>query len=471
MLEGFLTQIEGLLIQTTDRLGGFLPQLLGALGILIVGWIVALVARAGVRGALHRTQFDNRLAQWASGGKPVAIEQAVGTVVYWIVMLFVAVAVFQVLDLSLAAEPLNALLSRLAAFVPQLAGAAILLLIAWVVATALRKLLSGALHAMQIDKRLGHEEEGATQPMSLADSLGEAVYWLVFLLFLPAILGALTLEGMLQPVQSLVNEVLGFLPNLFGAGLILAVGWFVANLVRRTVTSLLSSVGADTLAERVGLGQALGAKRLSGFLGLIVYVLILLPVLTAALDALSLDAVTTPVSAMLNAILTIVPALLGVVVLLAIAYFIGRVVADLVTNVLAGAGFDNVLVRLGVAKAAPREGATPSAAVGVGVLVLVALMLFASVEAAGMLGFDALADLISRLLVLGGQVVLGLIIFGVGLFLANVAEATVAGERNPADGAPRAGDAGLDHRAGRLRWASSRWGSPMKSSLWRSVSS
>ena len=259
--------------------------------------------------------------------------------------------------------------------------------------------------------------------MSLADSLGEAVYWLVFLLFLPAILGALTLEGMLQPVQSLVNEVLGFLPNLFGAGLILAVGWFVANLVRRTVTSLLSSVGADTLAERVGLGQALGAKRLSGFLGLIVYVLILLPVLTAALDALSLDAVTTPVSAMLNAILTIVPALLGVVVLLAIAYFIGRVVADLVTNVLAGAGFDNVLVRLGVAKAAPREGATPSAAVGV--LVLVALMLFASVEAAGMLGFDALADLISRLLVLGGQVVLGLIIFGVGLFLANVAEATV----------------------------------------------
>ena len=423
MLEGFLTQIEGLLIQTTDRLGGFLPQLLGALGILIVGWIVALVARAGVRGALHRTQFDNRLAQWASGGKPVAIEQAVGTVVYWIVMLFVAVAVFQVLDLSLAAEPLNALLNRLAAFVPQLAGAAILLLIAWVVATALRKLLSGALHAMQIDKRLGHEEEGATQPMSLADSLGEAVYWLVFLLFLPAILGALTLEGMLQPVQSLVNEVLGFLPNLFGAGLILAVGWFVANLVRRTVTSLLSSVGADTLAERVGLGQALGAKRLSGFLGLIVYVLILLPVLTAALDALSLDAVTTPVSAMLNAILTIVPALLGVVVLLAIAYFIGRVVADLVTNVLAGAGFDNVLVRLGVAKAAPREGATPSAAVGV--LVLVALMLFASVEAAGMLGFDALADLISRLLVLGGQVVLGLIIFGVGLFLANVAEATV----------------------------------------------
>lgn len=42
-----------------------------------------------------------------------------------------------------------------------------------------------------------------------------------------------------------------------------------------------------------------------------------------------------------------------------------------------------------------------------------------------MLGFDVLAELVSRFLVLGGQVVLGLIIFGIGLFLAHVAEGAV----------------------------------------------
>ena len=97
-------------------------------------------------------------------------------------------------------------------------------------------------------------------------------------------------------------------------------------------------------------------------------------------------------------------------------------VADLISNVLAGGGFDNVLVTLGLAKA-PAGGRKPSEVIGT--LILVALMLFASIEAAGLLGFAVLGELISRFLVLAGQVVLGLIIFGVGLFLANVAEGAV----------------------------------------------
>ena len=380
-----------------------------------------MVARSVVRGALKRTRFDERVARWTTGS-PVAVEQHAGTVVYWVILLFVAMAVFQALDLPQVAEPLNALLSQVANFVPQLAGALILLLVAWVVATVLRKLVSGALHALKIDERLAGEP-GDTQPeTTVADNLGEAVYWLVFLLFLPAVLGALALDGLLQPVQSLVDELLGFLPNILGAGLILVVGWFAANLVRRIITNLLASVGVDRLAERVGLGQALGTMRLSGLLGLIVYVLILLPVLISALNALALDAVTGPASEMLASILNVVPALFGAVVLLSIAYFIGRVVADLVTNVLVGAGFDSILVKLGVTNT-PSEDRRPSDVVGL--LILVSLMLFAVIEAAGMLGFTALGDLLSRFLVLGGQVVLGLVIFGVGLFLANIAESAV----------------------------------------------
>ena len=214
--------IEDILTQITETLGGFVPSLFGALGILVLGWIVAVVARSVVRGALKRTRLDERVAQWTTGS-PVAVEQHAGTVVYWVIMLFVAMAVFQALDLPLVAEPLNALLSQVANFVPQLAGALILLLVAWVVATVLRKLVSGALHALKIDERLGGEP--GTQPeTTVADNLGEAVYWLVFLLFLPAVLGALALDGLLQPVQSLVDELLGFLPNILGAGLILVVG-------------------------------------------------------------------------------------------------------------------------------------------------------------------------------------------------------------------------------------------------------
>lgn len=405
--------LEDIMSRSTELFGGFLPNLIGALGILVIGWIVALVASAIVRGALKRTTLDNRLAELATGGKPIPIERHVGTAVYWIIMLFVVVAVLQALNLTIVAEPLNALLGQLGTFVPQLVGALILLLMAWVVATVLKKVVSGSLRALKLDERLGGADESAT---SIADNLGEAVYWLVFLLFLPAILGTLALEGLLQPVQALVDDLLGFLPNVLGAGLILAVGWFIANLVRRIITNLLASVGADGLASRVGLADALGTMKISGLVGLVVYVLILLPVLTAALNALGIDAVTAPVSDMLGSILNAIPVLFGVMVLLSIAYFVGRVVADLIRNVLASAGFDSILTKLGLAKA-PVEGGRPSDVVST--LVLVAIMLFASIEAAGMLGFEVLGELISRFLVLG------LIIFGVGLFLANLADRTV----------------------------------------------
>ena len=405
--------LEDIMSRSTELFGGFLPNLIGALGILVIGWIVALVASAIVRGALKRTTLDNRLAELATGGKPIPIERHVGTAVYWIIMLFVVVAVLQALNLTIVAEPLNALLGQLGTFVPQLVGALILLLMAWVVATVLKKVVSGSLRALKLDERLGGADESAT---SIADNLGEAVYWLVFLLFLPAILGTLALEGLLQPVQALVDDLLGFLPNVLGASLILAVGWFIANLVRRIITNLLASVGADGLASRVGLADALGTMKISGLVGLVVYVLILLPVLTAALNALGIDAVTAPVSDMLGSILNAIPVLFGVMVLLSIAYFVGRVVADLIRNVLASAGLDSILTKLGLAKA-PVEGGRPSDVVST--LVLVAIMLFASIEAAGMLGFEVLGELISRFLVLG------LIIFGVGLFLANLADRTV----------------------------------------------
>jgi hypothetical protein len=54
-------------------------------------------------------------------------------------------------------------------------------------------------------------------------------------------------------------------------------------------------------------------------------------------------------------------------------------------------------------------------------VVLVAIMLFASVEAAGFLGFAGLSDLITEFLAFAGHIFVGLVIFALGLYLANLA--------------------------------------------------
>jgi Conserved TM helix len=440
-------------IQTAQRfldqqirlIGSFLPNVLAALLILIVGWIVAKVVSAVVRGLLKRTNFDNRMAQ-SMGTTGVGVENTVGTIVFWFIMLFVLMGFFQTLALTAISTPLDALIAQILVFLPRLLGAAVLLLVAWVVATVLKRVVTGLLRGLDIDRRISRavrdDESPTIQPaasrtvtiteapparaatptdrLSLADTLGEVVYWLVFLLFLPAILSTLDLGGILLPVQVMLNQIFGYLPNLFAAALILVVGWFVARIIQKIVTSLLAAAGVDRLGDRVGLSQVLGGQTLSGVLGTVVYIFVLLPVLISALNALQIPAVTGPATNMLNTILAAIPNIFAAAVVLIISYVVGRLAAELVANLLAGIGFNSLPARLGMTRATPTVGQRTPAEL-VGSLVLIAIMLFASMEAARLLSFGTLAELLAEFIRLGGQIILGLIVFGIGLYLANLA--------------------------------------------------
>jgi hypothetical protein len=63
----------------------------------------------------------------------------------------------------------------------------------------------------------------------------------------------------------------------------------------------------------------------------------------------------------------------------------------------------------------------------VGYLVLIGLMLFAAIEAAELLGFTMVAALVTAFLYFAGQIIIGIVILGIGLFLAGVARRAVLG--------------------------------------------
>lgn len=86
-----------------------------------------------------------------------------------------------------------------------------------------------------------------------------------------------------------------------------------------------------------------------------------------SLNASELKAITRPASDMLNKMLTAVPNLFAAALVLVIAY----VVARIVTSLLAGIGFNNVLARLGLTAGLGER--TPAETVGY--VILVAVML------------------------------------------------------------------------------------------------
>jgi hypothetical protein len=181
-------------------------------------------------------------------------------------------------------------------------------------------------------------------------------------------------------------------------------------------------MGSEKLSERVGLDRVLGSLGLAGLIGLVVYILILIPMLIAALQALAIDAITQPVSNMLAAMLAILPNLFGAALLLVVSYILAKVVAELMVKLLSSIGFDSIPKRLGICKSEAEKtegGRTPSQMAGY--LVIAAIMLFALIEAAQMLKFALLADIIYEFTIFAGHVLMGLVILAIGIYLANLA--------------------------------------------------
>ncbi len=408
--------------QITEMLGTNLPGLLAALAVLIVGWLAAFIVAALVRSIMKRTQLDDRLALWLGDDDTLphdTFERWIPRIVYYVVLLFVLVAFLTTLGLTVVTEPLNRLLEQILDFGPRVGGAGVLLVAAWIIGTVLRLAVTRILQASNFEERLGSAAAlDSERSISISKTLGDAVYWLIFLLFLPAVLDTLALGALLSPVQSMMDQVLGFLPNLFAAALIGAVGWFIARILQQITTNLLAALGMDQLCENLGIAAVLGKQRISTVVGLVVYILILIPVLVAALNALQLTAITQPASNMLDAILAAIPLVFAAGLLLVIAYVVARVVGGLISNLLAGVGFDRVRTLFGVAEETTAKSSPSDIA---GYLVQVTIVLFASVEASRLLGFAVLADLVAQFLVFAGQVLLGLVIFAVGLYLANLA--------------------------------------------------
>ena len=390
-----------------SSLGEAVPRILGAIAILLIGWIVAIIVRAVIRKGLGAIGLNQRVA--ASTGNELNLENGIALGAYLIVMLMVVLAFFNALRLEVVSGTLQSLLDQVMAYLPKLLAGGILVLVAWGLATVVRTIVTKALESTKLDERLS-SDAGMTP---ISKTMGSVLFALVFILFLPAILDAFELTGLMAPVQEMVDKGLDMLPNLLAAVAIGLVGWFVARIVRDLVTNLLHAVGADKIGEQVGM-PGLVLSRLAGT---VVMVFIFVPALIAALDALAIESISAPASDMLNSFMAAVPNVFAAAVILGLALLVARVVGTLLTKLLSGLGFDGIPAKVGMGAA---FGSTSPSAFA-GRVVVFFIMLVATVEAANRLGFAQVSQIVASMIDFGGQVLLGIVIIGIGVWIAGIA--------------------------------------------------
>lgn len=388
---------------------------------LFVAWIAGRLGAFIVRRVLDSAKVDERASQ--SLGTKTQITKWVSGFTFWALFIVVLVWLIQLaqgfipqLQGNDVQSPLQEVFAR---WFGALLEVGVTLLVAWIIASVLRFLVVRILNMTKLDEWLG-ENVAKNKTSNMNESIGKAVFWLVFLVFIPSVLDTLGIGQAAESVQGFIDGVYVYAANIISAVIIFVLGGLFARIVRQVVTGFLEGVGIDSLGERVGFSAAQKTQPLSTLLGTVAYVIVMVNVIGLALAALELNVLTSISEQILGSVTGAIIGVLGAVVILSVAYYVAKFVSEIVTNLLAGVGLDRLPEALGFKTT---KGANLSSVVGY--VVLVYIMLFAVQGTAEFLGLASIPDIVGSLIALGGNVLLGIVIFIAGVYLANVASNVV----------------------------------------------
>jgi Conserved TM helix len=143
-----------------------------------------------------------------------------------------------------------------------------------------------------------------------------------------------------QSLQKALNGLLGFIPNLIGFLVILVIGFLIARAVKALVTTLLQKAQLDHALHSGQSGQYIDKvspdASPSALIGGVVFWLIFLFVLTAAISALKIPSVTAFMNQVLNYLPNVIAAVIIFVIAGAVAGAIGGAVVKLMGDTPTG---------------------------------------------------------------------------------------------------------------------------------------
>jgi len=319
-----MDQLNSLLQSLAGSLGPYAPRVIGVLMILLVAWVAARVVRAAVERLGTSSQIDTRL-------RSTGLSATVANVAYWLVWLFALPALLGTLELDGLLAPVNAMLSRMLGFLPNLMGAVIVFGIGFLVARIVREVITGVLTAAgseRVAARLGLSS--ALGEKTLAGLIGTIAFVLILLPTLAAALQPLGLDSVTNPVSRMLETVIALIPKLASATIIIVVAAIIGRTVASILTTLLAGSGFNKVPAHLGMR---GDFRLSGrdaseLAGAAVMVAVMVVAITQACEVLGFSVLTDAVATLGAVLARLAVALL----VLALGLWLGNVAAGTIRS-------------------------------------------------------------------------------------------------------------------------------------------
>ncbi len=370
--------------------------------ILIAGLLLALWIRQKLRAVLQKSKLSKKLAFCLpehDAEKTELPSSFLASFSAGIVLLLTLLACFSALGLAEAAQPIRVFLDRIWDYLPNLTAGLLLIFLTWFIAAALKYGVQLLLLKLRLDERIEEKYSTDGTPCELSSSIAAGASILVWLLFLPAILRSLRIDGVTASLEAMFGKIFTYLPNLFAAAVIAAAGLFAASLLRKLVAGLLTNLPK--------------CKDFARPLSLIVYALTALPVIVAALDALQLEVLSGSTGELFSRLLNAAGNIFGAALAVAVSWFAGKFAADLIKKLLPEIGFRKLAAAAGIKSENPENG--------VAGLVFLACVLAGSLAGLELMGFRNLADLLRSFIPFAGNLLMAAVVLFAGLLAADFA--------------------------------------------------
>jgi hypothetical protein len=150
-------------------------------------------------------------------------------------------------QLNLFWESTQQFFNEIAVALPQIIGALLILLVGWIIARVLKRLVVRGLKLIRFNfltEKSGIEKflsEGGVKVSSI-DVIGTLVYWIIMLVVILATLNSLKLTA----ASTLFNEIMLYIPNIIVAIIILILGIYFARLVSQILITSLKNMQEAT---------------------------------------------------------------------------------------------------------------------------------------------------------------------------------------------------------------------------------
>ena len=144
-----------------------------------------------------------------------------------------------------------------------------------------------------------------------------------------------------DPVKAMLIKIWSYVPAILGAIIILVIGWVIAKFVEAIVVRGLKAARLDVVSDKAGLANMLAQGdikwTLSELIGVIIYWVVMLSVLAAALNALNL----TVAGDLLSRLVAYIPNIIVAIFVLVLGSFLASFVAGVVRTTASNAGLGN----------------------------------------------------------------------------------------------------------------------------------